>query len=84
MSAKLATIDVTFMGHFIVALDTFGQVYCFKNNFILNEQASSPVSIVNLLEYCMVSGIDTLDILLNLKGQMIDTIVDKFSDNFNR
>ena len=35
----------------------------------------------HLLEFCIISGLDTMVVL---KPQMIDMIVDKFTDNFNR
>lgn len=84
LSARIAAIDVSWLGHFVLALDNQGTIYCFKNNFVLNEHASTPVGIVNLLEYCMISGLDSLEVLLNIKSQMLDAIVDKFNDNFNR
>lgn len=84
LSAKVVTIDVSWLGHFVFALDNQGAIYCFKNNFILNEHASTPLGVVNLMEYCMISGIDSLEVLLNIKSQMLDSVVDKFNENFNR
>lgn len=79
---KLASIDVSFLGHMLLAIDYCGQVSAFKLNFdhIMNSITQS----VNLLEYCMVCGLDTLDSMLILKTSMLDVIVDKLSDNFNR
>jgi mediator of RNA polymerase II transcription subunit 16 len=37
-----------------------------------------------MLEYCMISGLDALDSMLMIKPQMIDSIVDRMTDNFNR
>lgn len=39
---------------------------------------------VNYLEYCLTNGLDAIDILLTLKVQILDNIIDKLNDNFSR
>lgn len=82
MTSKMAALDITFMGNLLFAIDSIGQVCCFKINFdhiMININQT-----VNLLEYQMFSGLDTLDTMLMLKPQMIDSIVDRMTENFNR
>ncbi|XP_072042596.1 mediator of RNA polymerase II transcription subunit 16-like [Amphiura filiformis] len=40
--------------------------------------------IVNLLEYCMVTGCDWWDLLLTITLGMVDTVIDKLTEAFNR
>lgn len=80
-STKLASFDVTFMGHLLVATDNLGNLYCFKMSILAPTTVNQAV---NLLEYCFVTGLDSLDVLLTLKTQMLEGIVDKLTENFNR
>jgi mediator of RNA polymerase II transcription subunit 16 len=82
MTSKMAALDITFMGNLLFAIDSIGQVCCFKINF--DHIMMNIIQAVNLLEYQMISGLDTLDSMLMLKPQMIDSIVDRMTENFNR
>lgn len=82
MTSKMAALDITFMGNLLFVIDSIGQVCCYKVNF--DHLMMNPLQAVNLLEYQMISGLDTLDSMLLLKPQMIDTIVDRMTENFNR
>ena len=82
MTSKLAAIDITLMGNLLFAIDSIGQVCCFKINF--DHVGMNIIQAVHLLEYQMVSGLDTLDSMLMLKPQMIDPIIDRMTENFNR
>ena len=82
ISSKMAALDISHIGHMLIATDSIGQVSSYRVNFdhIMNNLVHS----VNLLEFCMISGLDALDSMLMLKPQMIDMVVDKLTDNFNR
>lgn len=82
ISSKMSALDISFMGHMVVSTDSIGQISCYRVNF--DHIMNNLVHAANLLEFCMISGVDTLDSMLMLKPQMIDTIVDKLTDNFNR
>jgi mediator of RNA polymerase II transcription subunit 16 len=82
ITSKMTALDISFIGHMLIAIDSIGQVSCYKVNF--DNHMTSLMSAVNLLEFCMISGLDSLDSMLMLKPQMIDVIVDKLTDNFNR
>lgn len=40
--------------------------------------------LVSLLEYCLVSGNDALDIFLQVKPALLDGVVDRLTENFTR
>ena len=37
-----------------------------------------------LLEFCLLSGLDWLDLLLSLRSPMIETLSERFDTSFNR
>jgi hypothetical protein len=37
-----------------------------------------------LLEYCLVTGLDSWDLLVSLRPSMMDTVCERFTDSFNR
>lgn len=37
-----------------------------------------------LLDYCLVSGTDSWDVLVSLQSSIVDAIADRISDNFNK
>lgn len=82
ISSKMTSLDVSYLGHMMIATDAIGQASCYRVNF--DHIMNNLVHAANLLEFCMISGLDTLDSMLMLKPQMIDTVVDKLTDNFNR
>lgn len=82
ISSRMSACDISHMGHMLIATDSIGQASCYRINF--DHIMNNLVHAMNLLEFCMISGLDTLDSMLLMKPQMIDTIVDKLTDNFNR
>uniref|UniRef100_A0A1Q3G3Z3 Mediator of RNA polymerase II transcription subunit 16 n=1 Tax=Culex tarsalis TaxID=7177 RepID=A0A1Q3G3Z3_CULTA len=87
LGVKIGAINVSFLGHLFVALDTTGQIYVYRCNFMIQDQLGTPaliVQTVNLLEFCLVTGFDCLEILLTLKPQILDNILERLTDNFNR
>lgn len=87
LGLKIGAIDVTHLGHLFVTLDTFGQLYVYRCNFMCQDQLGTPaliVQTVNLLEYCLVTGLDSLDILLTLKTQILENVLERLTENFHR
>ncbi|KAG5673641.1 hypothetical protein PVAND_003670 [Polypedilum vanderplanki] len=86
MTSKMAALDITFMGNLLFAIDSIGQVACYKINF--DHIMMNLVQATNIIEYCMVSGIDSLDSLLMLKTtqppSIIDAVLDRLTENFYR
>jgi hypothetical protein len=37
-----------------------------------------------LLEYCLVTGLDSWDLLVSLRPSMMDTVCERFTESFNR
>ncbi|XP_055614106.1 mediator of RNA polymerase II transcription subunit 16 [Uranotaenia lowii] len=87
LGVKIGAIVVSYLGHLFVALDTFGQLYVYRCSFMCQDQLGTPaliVQTVNLLEYCLVTGLDCLDILLTLKTQILENILERLTENFHR
>ncbi|XP_062546940.1 mediator of RNA polymerase II transcription subunit 16 [Armigeres subalbatus] len=87
LGIKIGAIDVTNLGHLFVTLDTFGQLYVYRCNFMCQDQLGTPaliVQTVNLLEYCLVTGLDSLDILLTLKTQILENVLERLTENFHK
>nr|XP_006825174.1 PREDICTED: mediator of RNA polymerase II transcription subunit 16-like [Saccoglossus kowalevskii] len=47
-------------------------------------RAHTIAQVVNLIEYCMVTGYDWWDLLLTITPGMVDTVIDRLSEAFNR
>lgn len=87
LGVKIGAIDVSYLGHIFVSLDTFGQLYVYRCNFMCQDQLGTPaliVQTVNLLEYCLVTGFDSLDILLTLKIQILENVLERLTESFHR
>ncbi|CAG9809399.1 unnamed protein product [Chironomus riparius] len=85
MTSKMAALDISFMGNMLFAIDSIGQVACYKVNF--DHLMMNAVQATNMLEYCLISGVDSLDVMLMLKmtqPQIIDSVIDRMTENFNR
>jgi mediator of RNA polymerase II transcription subunit 16 len=88
ISSRVLSFDSTHFGHLLIVLDSIGQISCYKCNFIINDILEIPqnsvTASVNLLEFCLISGLDTYDLMLALKPQLLESIIDKLTENFNR
>ncbi|CRL07209.1 CLUMA_CG020192, isoform A [Clunio marinus] len=82
ITSKITSLDISYMGHILIATDSIGQVSCYRINF--DHIMNNLVHAANLFEFCMISGLDTLDSQLLLKPLSINDLVDKLTDNFNR
>lgn len=77
------------MAQLMILVDTKGQIYAHRLLFPHQEhhqphQTFQELQMLTLLEYCLVTGYDYLDILVNIKIPYIDNIVDRLTENFNR
>lgn len=85
---KLAAIEITFMSHLLVAVDSLGDVYAIKVPQFYSEQCTNLMQLVNykttLLEYCLVTGCDASDVLMTMKTGYIENVLEKLNDNFSR
>lgn len=84
---QIAAIDITWMGQMLIQIDARGQIFVYRLQFNQIDSDGNPFTELNfllLLEYCLVTGMDYIDVLLNLKVQFIDSIIEKLSENFNR
>lgn len=88
VTVKVKSIALTTMGHMLIALDHKGGLHAYRCSFMLREPSPQylnyPAYIASALEYSMINGNDFLDILLNIKVQSWDAIVEKLNENFNR
>lgn len=78
---------ITHMGHLMMVIDTHGTLCAYKIAYPHQDMSSSMMStlyIVSLLEYCLVSGNDALDIFLHVKPALLDGVVDRLTENFTR
>lgn len=84
---QIAAIDITWMGQMMIQVDTRGQIFSYRLQFAQIDSDGNPFTESNyllLLEYCLVTGMDYIDVLLNLKVQFLDSIIEKLTENFNR
>lgn len=87
VDTQITAHDISVMGHLFMAVDTQGQLYAYRVTYPHQDQSANQHSIaqtVTLLEYCLFSGFDALDIFLSLKVQQLDQILDRLTENFQR
>ncbi|XP_044738530.1 mediator of RNA polymerase II transcription subunit 16 [Chrysoperla carnea] len=90
---RLSHIDTSWLGNILLAVDTYGQSYLFKLQPV-NEITGSSLTvpgIVTMLEYCVVSGFDCLDLLLacsvsrnTSSTTLLETVCERLTETFNR
>lgn len=70
----------------LVAIDAEGQMYTYRVTFPHPDSAGGQQLnyAVSLLEYCLVSGYDALDVFLLLKQHQVESLVDRLTENFTR
>lgn len=86
LDSHLDSIDLTIMGNFAMTLDNYGQLYGYKITYP-HQDKMGPYgmhSIVSLIEYCLYTGYDALDVFLTIKPQQLESIIERFSENFTR
>lgn len=79
-------MQFTWSGSGLVILDNAGQLFLYKMPAITNHQAElyNQAFVVMLLEFSMLNSFDWWDILLNVNPSQIETICDRFTENFKQ
>lgn len=78
---------ISHMGHLMMVIDTHGTLCAYKIVYPHHDMTGSVLTtmyIVSLLEYCLVSGTDALDIFMHVKPALLDGVVDRLTENFTR
>lgn len=76
---------MSWLGNVLVVIDSDDSMYLFKLPPQID--SSTPLSVpycTTILEYCLVSGMDWLDLLLVLRPSMLDPLCDRLAESFNR
>lgn len=84
-SIKLTNIDMSWLGNILLVIDSDDSLHMFKLPPQID--SSTPLSVpycTTILEYCMMSGFDWLDLLLVLRPGMLDALCDRLTESFNR
>ncbi|KAL2712763.1 mediator of RNA polymerase II transcription subunit 16 isoform X1 [Vespula squamosa] len=82
-SISLAHMDISWLGCVLLACDTYGSLYLYK---LLPDGGPSLTLgyACTLLEYCLVTGLDWLDVLLCLRASMIETLCERLDASYTR
>lgn len=82
-SISIAHMDISWLGCVLLACDTYGSLYLYK---LLPDGGPSLTLgyACTLLEYCLVTGLDWLDVLLCLRASMIETLCERLDASYNR
>lgn len=78
----VADIDLSWMANVMLVSDNAGNFYIIQ---IPQAELNGPLTVsyaVTMLEYCLVSGFDFWDVAISLKPHMLETVCDRFNDNF--
>ncbi|XP_012219681.1 mediator of RNA polymerase II transcription subunit 16 isoform X2 [Linepithema humile] len=84
-SVSIAHMDLSWLGCVLLACDTHGNLYLYK--LLPDGTTGTSMSLsyaCTLLEYCLVTGLDWLDILLCLRSSMIEALCERLDVSFNR
>ncbi|XP_073982952.1 mediator complex subunit 16 isoform X2 [Rhodnius prolixus] len=85
LSTKITHMDLTWLGCALALVDSHGQLYVVKVPPILEPGVGMTVNVASgLLEYCLVTGTDSWDVLVSIQLSIVDAITDRITDNFNR
>ncbi|XP_055378584.1 mediator of RNA polymerase II transcription subunit 16 [Condylostylus longicornis] len=81
----LMSMDVTFFGHLLLVVDSHSQIHAIRLPQHYHEQNSIVLShLVSLFEYSIVSGIDASDLLVSVRSNLLENIIEKLTENFTR
>lgn len=79
-STKISHIDISSLGCVFLLVDTRGNLFVYK----LFPEGLAITQACTLLEYCLITGLDWLDLLLCLQSStMIEHLCEKFDLSFN-
>lgn len=85
VNTKISNIDMSWLGNVLLVVDSDDSLHLFK--LPPQIESSAPLSVpycTTILEYCLVSGLDWLDLLLVLRPGMLDALCDRLTESFNR
>ncbi|XP_018564951.1 mediator of RNA polymerase II transcription subunit 16 [Anoplophora glabripennis] len=85
VNTKILNIDMSWLGNMLLVVDSDDSLHLFK--LPPQIESSAPLSVpycTTILEYCLVSGLDWLDLLLVLRPGMLDALCDRLTESFNR
>ena len=82
---EILHIDMSWLGNVLLVVDIDSYLHLFK----LPPQIDSsiPLSVpyaTSMLEYCLMTGLDWLDLLLVLRPGMLDALCDRLTESFNK
>ncbi|XP_020707850.2 mediator of RNA polymerase II transcription subunit 16 isoform X1 [Athalia rosae] len=83
LTLSISHVDISWLGGILLVCDTQGTLYLYR---LLLEGGSSMNSgyTCTMLEYCLVTGLDCLDLLLCLRSSMIETLCERLDISYNR
>lgn len=85
VSYTVKSLSVTHMGYMLFAMNEQNEIFVYRVSVMLREPYINYMHhMVNALEYSIINGNDYLDVLLIIKNQSWDAIVEKLNENFNR
>ncbi|KAJ8924150.1 hypothetical protein NQ315_006934 [Exocentrus adspersus] len=85
VNTKISNIDMSWLGNILLIVDSDDGLHLFK--LPPQIESSAPLSVpycTTILEYCLVSGLDWLDLLLVLRPGMLDALCDRLTESYNR
>ncbi|XP_074042596.1 mediator complex subunit 16 [Leptinotarsa decemlineata] len=85
ISTDISSIDMSWLGNVLLCVDSDDSLHLFK--LPPQIESAAPLSVpycTTILEYCLMSGLDWLDLLLVLRPGMLDAICDRLTESFNR
>lgn len=75
-SITVASMQFSWTNSLVFVMDSQSQMYLYRLTHTLDP--------VTLLEYCLVTGMNWWDVLMCLRGHMLEMISERFSESFNR
>ncbi|XP_019881437.1 mediator of RNA polymerase II transcription subunit 16 isoform X1 [Aethina tumida] len=85
IDTKISNIDMSWLGNILLIVDSDDSLHLFRLPPQID--SSQPLSVpycTTILEYCLVTGLDWLDLLLVLRPGLLDALCDRLSESFNR
>ncbi|XP_060526788.1 mediator of RNA polymerase II transcription subunit 16 isoform X2 [Cylas formicarius] len=84
-SAKICSIDTSWLGNVLLVVDSDDGLHLFKLPPQIESSATLSVPYcTTILEYCLICGLDCLDLLLIVRPSMLEAISERLIESFNR
>ncbi|XP_050308117.1 mediator of RNA polymerase II transcription subunit 16 [Anthonomus grandis grandis] len=84
LTTKIASIDLSWLGNVLLIMDTDDNLHLFKLPPQIDSSTLSVPYCTTVLEYCLIAGLDWLDLMLVLRPSMIEAVCDRLTESFNR